>query len=223
MISVKEAAELLGVPTKTVYRWIDEGRLPSHRLGKQYYLERGELESFRESRGQSALGAASPRPVPEPGLGDMLTRGGIHYDVPGETRNSALHNALVRIEGLDARVMEPIFQMFISREELASTGIGEGIAIPHARGTLVGYVSQPLLSLSFLRQPVDYGAIDGQPVDILFLLISPNVQTHLRTLARLAWLLKSPPCREALLRRAPREKILQSFAAAEARLQSQAE
>lgn len=218
MITVKEAAELLGVTTKTVYHWIDQGRLPSHRLGNQYYLERSEVDSILSESGQVIPELKSVEISSDPLLSEMLQSGGIHYNVPGKTRNEALRNALSLIQGMDARVMEPIFQMFISREELASTGLGDGIAIPHARGTLVGYVNRPLLSLSFLLEPVEYDAIDGKPVDILFLLVSPNVQTHLRILARLAFLLQEPSCREAILSRAPREQILQVISSVEQQL-----
>ncbi len=218
MISVKEAADILGVTSKTIYHWIDQGRLPSHRLGKQYYLEQTEVAN---------LAAELRKPVSEITktdsdlhLSDMLAIAGIYYNVPGKNKNTALHNALNLIKGVEAKMMEPIFQMFLTREELASTGIGDGIAIPHARGTLVGYVSQPLLSLSFLEQPIEYDAIDGKPVNILFLLISPNVQTHLRILAKLAYLLRDHLCRETIIKQAPRETILSVIAKAEKHLGS---
>jgi PTS system nitrogen regulatory IIA component len=108
--------------------------------------------------------------------------------------------------------------MFVAREELASTGIGDHIAIPHARGSLVGYINQPILSLSFLETPIDYGALDGRPVYALFLLVSPNVRTHLRILARLSFCLHDPEFKQAVLSQASRETILGTLAQTEARL-----
>ncbi len=217
MISVKEAADILGVTTKTVYHWIDQGRLPSHRLGNQYYLERIEVTNFMAESSKSVAGIKPDNIDTDLRLSDMLSQAGIFYNVTGDTKTTALHNALSLIKGIDLKVMEPIFQMFLSREELASTGIGNGIAIPHARGTLVGYISQPLLSLSFLEQPIEFDAIDGKPVNTLFLLISPNVQTHLRILAKLAYLLQDPDCREALIAQASEDTILSVIAQAEKR------
>jgi len=83
----------------------------------------------------------------------------------------------------------------------------------------VGYISQPILSLSFLETPIDYGALDGKPVYALFLLVSPNVRTHLRILARLAFCLRDPEFKEAVLSQASRETILSTLAQTEARLQ----
>jgi len=217
MISVKEAAEILGVSTKKVYQLIDNGHLPSHRLGNQYYLERNEITNYMAESGNTSTEPGSDEIDHDLNLSEMLANAGIFYNVPGDTKTAALHNALSRIQGIDLKAMEPIFQMFLSREELASTGIGNGIAIPHARGTLVGYIHQPLLSLSFLEQPIEYDAIDGNPVNTLFLLISPNVQTHLKILAKLAFLLQDPLCRDTIINRAPKETIVAVLAQAEKR------
>jgi PTS system nitrogen regulatory IIA component len=219
MFSVREAAEALGVSQKTVYRWIKDGRVQSHRLGGQHLLDRSEVNNLVIRDGL--------RPLPdetqeaddqEIALHDMLTRGGVFYRISGMTKKDVLQNALNMVKGVDDSVSKPLFQMFLAREELASTGIGDHIAIPHARGSLVGYISQPILSLSFLENPIDYGALDGKPVYALFLLISPNVRTHLRVLASLSFCLHTPEFKQAVLGQAPRETILGTLAQTEARL-----
>jgi PTS system nitrogen regulatory IIA component len=151
-------------------------------------------------------------------LHEMLTRGGVFYRISGATKKDVLKNALSMVKGVDESVSSPLFQMFLAREELASTGIGDHIAIPHARGSLVGYISHPILSLSFLENPIDYGALDSKPVYALFLLISPNVRTHLRVLARLSFCLHAPEFKRMILEQASRDTILSTLAQTEARL-----
>lgn len=218
MLSVREAAEAMGVSQKTVYRWIKDGRLPSHRLGGQHFLERSEVNNLVIREGLAPLPDETEESegVEDISLHDMLVRGGVFYRIGGATKKDVLRNALGMIKGVDDSVSDPLFQMFLAREELASTGIGEHIAIPHARGSLVGYVSQPILSLSFLESPIDYGALDGKPVYALFMLISPNVRTHLRILARLAFCLHAPEFKKAVLNQASRETILKILAQTEA-------
>ena len=148
----------------------------------------------------------------------MLVRGGVFYRISGKAKKEVLQNALSMVKGVDESASSPLFQMFLAREELASTGIGDHIAIPHARGSLVGYISQPILSLSFLETPIDYGALDGKPVYAMFLLISPNVRTHLRVLARLSFCLHTPEFKQAILGQASRDTILSTLAQTEARL-----
>ena len=218
MLSVREAAEALGVSQKTVYRWIKDGRIPSHRLGGQHFLERSEVNNLviREGLGPLPDGSDEMENVEDISLHDMLVRGGVFYRISGTTKKDVLRNALGLIKGVDDSVSDPLFQMFLAREELASTGIGDHIAIPHARGSLVGYVSHPILSLSFLETPIDYGALDGKSVYALFMLISPNVRTHLRILARLAFCLHASEFKKAVLNQASRETILKILAETEA-------
>jgi nitrogen PTS system EIIA component len=93
-----------------------------------------------------------------------------------------------RLTGLNERV---VFEALLQRERLGSTGIGEGLAIPHGKlphlGRLFGLVAR-------LDRPIDFEALDGQPVDILFLLLAPDGAgaDHLKALARIARVLREP-------------------------------
>jgi nitrogen PTS system EIIA component len=98
----------------------------------------------------------------------------------------ASHSA--RLTGLEERV---VFEALLQRERLGSTGIGEGIAIPH--GKLPGL--NRLFGLAArLEKPIDFEALDGQPVDILFLLLAPEDAgaDHLKALSRIARVLRQP-------------------------------
>jgi len=220
MLSVREAAEVLGVSQKTVYRWIKDGRVPSHRLGGQHFLEKSEVNNLVIRDGLAPMPDArrEMEDHQDVSLHDMLAKGGVFYRISGTTKREVLQNALSMVKGVDESVSSPLFQMFLAREELASTGIGDHIAIPHARGSLVGYISQPVLSLSFLETPIDYGALDGKPVHALFLLISPNVRVHLRVLARLSFCLHAAEFKQTVLGQASRDTILSTLAQTEARL-----
>ena len=106
-------------------------------------------------------------------------------------KKQALHDIAAhaaRVSGLEERV---IFEALWQRERLGSTGIGEGIAIPH--GKLAGLAG--LFGLAArLDKPIDFEALDGQPVDILFLLLAPEGAgaDHLKALARVARALREP-------------------------------
>lgn len=78
-----------------------------------------------------------------------------------------------------------IYNALMAREQLGSTGLGNGIAIPHCR---VAKCTEIIGALVTLSEPVDYDSIDGKPVDLLFVLIVPEVRSddHVRTLAGLA-------------------------------------
>lgn len=77
------------------------------------------------------------------------------------------------------------FDQLIGREKLGSTGLGQGIAIPHCR---IGNCTQPLGTLITLSEPIDFDSPDNQPVDLIFALLVPEEaqQQHLDTLAEIA-------------------------------------
>jgi PTS system nitrogen regulatory IIA component len=98
------------------------------------------------------------------------------------------HHAAKHLPGLDER---EIFETLLQRERLGSTGIGEGVAIPH--GKLAG-LTQLFGLVARLERPVDFEALDGQPVDIAFLLLATEGAgaDHLKALARVARVLREP-------------------------------
>ena len=98
--------------------------------------------------------------------------------------------------GLDAsKLAAALFR----REDLGSTGLGGGIAIPHAR--LAG-IPQPFSVLAILRTPIAFDAIDDRPVDIVFLLVAPDSGDALKALAGISRILREPSVLERL-RNAP--------------------
>ncbi len=90
-----------------------------------------------------------------------------------------------------------VFESLLNRERLGSTGIGLGVAIPHGR---LNTANKPVAVLMTLAEPVDFDAIDNQPVDIIFALLVPEDEheEHLQTLAAVAQRLNDKSCTRAL-------------------------
>ena len=217
-LKVRDVARLLNVSEDTVYRWARGGSLPAHRVHDQYRFNRVELQEWaalhnhRVSRELFAADNGGPAEA-SPALHAALRRGGVVHDLPGSRREDALE-ALARLPGIpDSVNRELLAQLLIAREALASTSVGNGIAIPHPRDPVVVQIDEPLVFLCFLADPVDFGAPDGAPVRVLFLLLSPSVRDHLRMLARLAAALHDPELQQLLGARATREAILERLAA----------
>lgn len=128
---------------------------------------------------------------------DILSSDAVLPAVKANGKKQALQEIsahAARLTGLDAH---DIFETLLQRERLGSTGIGEGIAIPHGKLTsiekLFGLVAR-------LEKPIDFEAIDGMPVDFMFLLLAPEAAgaDHLKALARIARVLRQPGVLERL-------------------------
>jgi PTS system nitrogen regulatory IIA component len=225
-LSVREAAELLGASEKNVYRWIEEGLLPATRINDEVRINRAELLEWATARkmqlSPEIFAEEESEGGPPPTLEDALRAGGIHYGVGGRDKASVLRAVVGVMKLPDDLDREFLYQVLLAREALGSTGIGEGIAIPHVRNPIVLHLTSPTVTLCFLEQPIDFGALDGQPVAVLFTLISPTVRVHLHLLSRLAFALRDEGVKEALRTRASPETILGALHAAESRVRASA-
>jgi nitrogen PTS system EIIA component len=192
-LSIRKAASLLGVSENTIYRWIEERRIPAYRVNESYRFNEAELLEWANSNPvhppQSLIEGGDDGPLSFT-LQGALQAGGVHAGVGGRDGASVLKEVVAAMP-LPAHVdREFLLQMLLARESAGSTGIGEGIAIPHARNPIVMNLPRPIVSLCYLAQPIDFGAIDGKPVHTLFTIVSPTIKTHLALLSRLAFALR---------------------------------
>jgi len=147
-----------------------------------------------------------------PSLADVIRAGGVQHDVKGVSKGTVLRAALDALR-LPAEIDTAfLLNVLLAREELASTAVGDGIAIPHVRNPMAVTLTYSMVTLCFLEHPVDFGALDGVPVFCLFLVISPDVRTHLHLLSRIALVLRDEPFKAMLARRGTRDELLARIA-----------
>jgi len=130
-------------------------------------------------------------------LADLITPEAIYPSLKAKTKKQALQELAQRaaaLTGVDAR---EIFDTLLQREHLGSTGIGRGIAIPHGR---VAALRNIVSVFARLEEPIDFDALDNEPVDLIFLLLAPEHAgaDHLKALARISRLLREPSSIEKL-------------------------
>lgn len=222
-IGLKEAAGLLGVPERTVEKWIREDSLPAVRVVGQLRFNRTEILEWATSRRMTLSSVLFPDRADGEragGLERALRAGGIRYGVAGTDRHSVLEAALSLMPMPDSADRALLLQVMEAREAMGSTGIGDGIAIPHVRNPIVLAIPEPMITLSFLEREVEFGALDGRPVNTLFMMMSPTVDSHLAILSRLAFALRQPAFMEAVARRCPEAEVLSQAASVDSILLS---
>ena len=161
-LSQNEAAQLLQVSERTITRWIQQLGLP-HRPGAGGpAFDRNELIDWANAHSlRLAMDVPGEQDGPLPELAATLERGGVHYDLGGDDVDSALGEVSVRLPLPELVHRDFFHQVLLAREDLGSTGIGEGVAIPHVRSPLVLHIDEPVVGLFFLQRPIDWGALDG--------------------------------------------------------------
>lgn len=218
-LTVRDVAKLLGVSEKTIHRLAERDEIPSYCLKEQRRFSKAEILEWAAARGMlpakglvsEGKGGAGPLPSVE----DAIAVGGIFYGVEGGDKSSVLRSVVDSLrlpEDVDRGYLHDIL---LAREALGSTGIGDGIAIPHVRNPIVLNDAKPSITLSFLKEPIDFEAIDSLPVRVLFTIISPTIRVHLHLLSRLGFILHDAECKAAVLGEAPPDELLKQIRRAE--------
>lgn len=151
-------------------------------------------------------------------LSDFVVREAIVVDLQATAKEGAIREIVASLRNagkLAEGDLESVSKAILNREELGSTGIGQGVAVPHTRHPkaerLIGTVA-------LSKKGVDFAALDGDPVDILFLLVSPPNQTgdHLRALENISRHLKDEKFVNFLRQATTREHVIELLDEADA-------
>ncbi|MGA7145256.1 MAG: PTS sugar transporter subunit IIA [Desulfobacterales bacterium] len=137
---------------------------------------------------------------------DVLPKEAIVVDLKAFDKKGVLEELVVPIAKIAGIDREELVKVLMERERLGSTGIGQGIGIPH--GKIRGLESL-ILGFGRSQKGVDFDSMDGMPAHIFFLLITPENSTglHLKLLARISRILKNDPFKEKLLHATSRDEI----------------
>lgn len=144
-------------------------------------------------------------------LSEILQEESIIPELRAKDKKSVLGELAERMCEQDPGVdKNTLVKVLLEREKLGSTGIGDGVAIPHGK---LASVRNPMISFGRSREGLDFEAMDGQPAHIFFLLVAPedSSSVHLQVLARLAKILKTSAFRKRLMQAGDRQGIYRAI------------
>ncbi len=154
-------------------------------------------------------------------ISTLLSSHSINLNLASSERDAVLNELVNQIPELagEPAARQTLLRALREREQLHSTGIGDGIALPHARNALVGLVDRPVLVFGRHASGIPYEAIDSVPARLFFLVVAPTVTPHLAILSRLSRLLRDSKLRKSLLNAEEPEKVITLLRDAEKSLQ----
>ena len=194
-LRIGELADRLELPLRTLDRWIRQGRIPVHREGDHCVFKKAALERWASTHNLGlSIKKAERSPAQEPDLENLtpvMKRGGVFYDLEADDVDSALEAAADQISAISESDRSSLLTGLKEREQMTSTGIGKGVAIPHPRTPIAGVIDRARILTFFLRQAIDFHAVDDRPVFVLFVMLSPSIKTHLHLLSRLSFCIRN--------------------------------
>lgn len=204
IMTLEEVASYLRVSERTITDWVQNGELPGGKLGTSWRFKRSDIENWVNRKltpriKNWAAGEYSLSALLSPERTAILNC---------TTKDEALNQMVdlcLNIPGVINR--QVLSEAIFKREQLMSTGIGLGIAIPHARLNTVNdiYMAMGINT----KELTDYDSLDGLPVRIIVLLIAGRDQhtEYVKTLSRVAALLKDKSIRDELLKQTTAEDV----------------
>ena len=221
-LTIEDVAGRLNIPVETILRWIRQGKIPMQLNHGRYTIRREMLKHWAndhklkiDETGQSAAPGALEAEFDS--IQAAMQRGGVFYDVAGDTKEAVLRSAVDLLPNLQTDDRDLIHAKLMEREALASTGIGHGIALPHPRATPTIFLEEPQITTCFLTTGIPFDAIDQRPVTILMILLSCSTKQHLSMISKLSFFLRDPAFRDYLLGLPSKDGLLRKIAAIEDR------
>jgi PTS system nitrogen regulatory IIA component len=201
-MDLEQLARYLRRDLREVSKLASRGHLPGRKVGGEWRFARAEINHWLETQlpgyteeELSHLESADPHfaQPPEPFLSALLPEACIAVPLAATTRGSVLRE-LVKLAEQSWQVYDSdaILQAVQAREDMASTALANGVAIPHPRRPLANALGESLIAFGRTASGIPFGAENGNLTDCFFLVCCRDDRTHLRVLARLSRLLLQP-------------------------------
>ncbi len=213
-LKIKDIVMLTGVSEKTVNKWIEEHSIPFYKLNGQYRFSEAEINEWIISNKLDKnlnisdklieLSAAKKQVK----ISEILQRGGIHYNINGDTVKDVIINAIDLLSIPDEITKDDLVESLLERENMMPTAMGHGIAIPHPRNPIITEFEHESLSICFLKNEVDYKAIDGNFVHTIFIVLSATPKRHLEILSKISYLNQQKEFYDLIKGRAAEKEIM---------------
>ena len=201
LLTVKEVSELLQLNERTVLKMLQSGELPGIRLGAQWRMHPVVLEDWFLRKSQGDLVSVERR---FPIFDEAHTL----LDLEAADADGVLAQLIERLVVSGHLLYPDLFLKAVrERESMLSTGVGNGVAIPHARHGVTELFPEPVIVFGRTKAPIPYAAVDGRPVDLFFLLATPSKE-HLPAIALVSQVARQPQILDQLRQAAAPSEVV---------------
>ncbi len=197
ILTIEDVAKYLRVSERTVYDWAQKGEIPSGKIGTVWRFKKSEIEKWVNERLSSSSHFTSPNVAVQ--IKNILSPDRIIFINQSTKRDALVELSSTLAKAPQVKYAKELETEILKREELMSTAIGRGIAIPHVR---LSSVTDLVMAVGICKSPViDFQTIDDIPVRLLIMIAAAYNQHsyYLQTLSFLSTKLKDNSLRDGLL------------------------
>ena len=203
ILTIEEVAKYLRVSDRTVYDWAQKGEIPAGKIGTVWRFKKSEVEKWVNERLSSGVKQKVENEVV---VKNILSPDRVVFITQSSKRDALVELAGILSKAPQVKHEEELVSEILKREDLMSTAVGRGLAIPHVR---LSSVTDLVMAVGVCKKPLEgFIGLDDVPVNLIFMIAAAYNQHsyYLKTISYFSATLKNPELREALANSAePRE------------------
>jgi PTS system nitrogen regulatory IIA component len=197
IMTLSEIARYFKVSDKTILRMVGKGEIPAHKISGQWRFQRAAIDQWltakmRDHSDDDLVGVIQTAPKITPIVKLIPSERIIMNLSPGDKPHILKQLIQPLIDGDLLDDPERFLRLLTDREEMGSTGIGDGVAVPHVREQGGCGIRETSMVLGLNRDGIDFDSLDGEPTFVFMLLCAGSAAEHLRLLAKSVLMLRQP-------------------------------
>ena len=205
ILTIEEVAKYLRVSDRTVYDWAQKGEIPAGKIGTVWRFKKSEVEKWVNERLSSSSNTKKTDDAVQ--VKNILSPDRVVFITQSAKRDALTELANVLANAPQVKRGDELISEILKREELMSTAVGRGIAIPHVR---LSSVTDLVMAVGVCRTPIsDFQTVDDKPVNLLIMIAAAyNQHTYyLQTISYFSAKLKSQELRDAISNAATEKEV----------------
>lgn len=217
-LKIKDVSELLNVSEATVHKWLAEEKIPHYKIDGSFRFGKQEIEdwvmnhplgtSFSQNEKITSQKYPSTGGSQKFSLYRAIHKGDVLRDVTAHDKEEIIRQSAKTLSQTHKFDHEVLTELLLDRENLQSTALNNGIAIPHSRDFILS-PTHDMVTFVFPKEPLEFGALDGNPVHTFIFLFACNDKRHLHLLAKIAHLSHQKKTQEMFQKRPTKEALLE--------------
>lgn len=211
ILTIEEVAKYLRVSDRTVYDWAQKGEIPAGKIGTVWRFKKSEVENWVNERLSSSSNTKKTDASVQ--VKNILSPDRVVFITQSAKRDALTELANVLADAPQVKRGDELLSEILKREELMSTAVGRGIAIPHVR---LSSVTDLVMAVGVCRTPLsDFQTVDDKPVNLLIMIAAAyNQHTYyLQTISYFSAKLKSQELRDAIANAATEKEVYELLCA----------
>lgn len=211
ILTIEEVAKYLRVSDRTVYDWAQKGEIPAGKIGTVWRFKKSEVENWVNERLSSSSNTKKTDDAVQ--VKNILSPDRVVFITQSAKRDALTELANVLANAPQVKRGDELLSEILKREELMSTAVGRGIAIPHVR---LSSVTDLVMAVGVCRTPLsDFQTVDDKPVNLLIMIAAAyNQHTYyLQTISYFSAKLKSQELRDAIANAATEKEVYELLCA----------